>query len=130
MPKFSKTSRENLSECDIRLQHIFETIIDIYDIKILCGHRGELEQEELYAAGKTKVHYPNSKHNASPSSAVDVVPYPVNWSDRERFYFLAGLVKGVAQSQDVSIRWGGDWDSDNDFNDNSFDDLCHFEIDE
>lgn len=130
MYKFSKTSLDNLKECDERLQKIFEKIIEVYDVKILCGHRGELEQEELYAAGKTKVHYPHSKHNTFPSKAVDVAPYPIDWQARERFYYLAGLVKGLAALYDIPIRWGGDWDSDNVFTDNIFDDLPHFEIDE
>lgn len=30
----------------------------------------------------------------------------------------------------VTLRWGGDWDSDTEVNDNSFDDLVHFEIKE
>jgi peptidoglycan L-alanyl-D-glutamate endopeptidase CwlK len=28
----------------------------------------------------------------------------------------------------IKIRWGGDWDSDGDINDNRFDDLVHVEI--
>ena len=27
----------------------------------------------------------------------------------------------------IKIRWGGDWDSDTQVNDNKFDDLVHFE---
>jgi len=28
----------------------------------------------------------------------------------------------------VTLRWGGDWDRDTEVQDNSFDDLVHFEI--
>jgi len=28
----------------------------------------------------------------------------------------------------VSVRWGGDWDSDGEIADNSFDDLVHVEL--
>ncbi len=42
--------------------------------------------------------------------------------------YFAGLVRGIAVSWGVKIRWGGDWDMDGDLKDNSFDDLVHFEI--
>ena len=28
----------------------------------------------------------------NPSRAVDVVPYPIDWDDRERFHLFAGFV--------------------------------------
>ena len=34
----------------------------------------------------------------------------------------------VAQDLDIPIRWGGDWDSDNNLNDQNFMDLVHFEL--
>ncbi len=60
--------------------------------------------------------------------AVDIAPYPIDWKDHKRFYYLAGIVKGVASQMGIKVRWGGDWDSDNDLNDQSFMDLGHFEI--
>ncbi len=48
--------------------------------------------------------------------------------------FLAGIVIGIAdemyKSGEVShkVRWGGDWDRDGDFNDETFKDLWHFEL--
>lgn len=49
-----------------------------------------------------------------------------------RFYYLAGLVRCQAQMMGLrwgtDIRWGGDWDSDNDFFDQTFFDLAHFEL--
>ena len=35
---------------------------------------------------------------------------------------------GVGASMGVAIRWGGDWDKDNELKDNGFDDLMHFEL--
>jgi len=49
--------------------------------------------------------------------------------------YFAGYVKGVATmlykngTIKSRIRWGGDWDSDTDLKDNTFNDLPHFEID-
>ena len=56
---------------------------------------------------------------------MDVYPYPVDFKDRDRFHYFGGYVKGIAKSQGVKIRWGGDWDGDFETKDNIFDDLCH-----
>ena len=63
-----------------------------------------------------------------PSLAIDAAPSPIDWNDRERFFYFAGVVKGVAEEMGIKIRWGGDWDGDNDFDDQTFDDLVHFEL--
>lgn len=63
-----------------------------------------------------------------PCLAVDVVPYPVDWDDRERFAYFAGIVKGIAFSMGLEIRWGGDWDQDGKTLDEIFSDMPHFEL--
>jgi peptidoglycan L-alanyl-D-glutamate endopeptidase CwlK len=45
-----------------------------------------------------------------------------------RFYYLAGMVKERARNLNISIRWGGDWDGDYRFFDQTFYDLVHFEL--
>ena len=60
--------------------------------------------------------------------AVDVAPYPVDWEDRERFHYMGGMLRGIGHQMGLKIRWGGDWDSDGEIKDNSFDDLVHVEI--
>lgn len=45
-----------------------------------------------------------------------------------QFYYLAGLVRKHADILNIKIRWGGDWDSDQDFFDQTFYDLVHFEL--
>jgi hypothetical protein len=42
--------------------------------------------------------------------------------------YFAGYVKGIAMMLGIPIRWGGDWNSNNDLKDNNFDDLPHFEL--
>ena len=128
MPRFGKKSRERLATCDERLQRVFNEVINYVDCSVLEGHRGEERQEKLFKEGKTKVHYPDGRHNASPSRAVDVVPYPVDWDDRERFHLFAGFVLGIAYSMDISLRWGGDWNQNFEVDDNQFDDFPHFEL--
>ena len=46
----------------------------------------------------------------------------------KHFYFLAGIIKAIANKRNIKIRWGGDWDDDNDFKDQHFNDLGHFEL--
>ncbi len=128
MPRYSKRSATKLAECDERIQKVFNTVIETVDNTILVGHRNESDQEEMYDQGKSQVQWPDSKHNSSPSKAVDVAPYPIDWEDRERFTLFAGYVLGVAENMGIKLRWGGDWDRDFKTADNSFDDLVHFEL--
>ena len=128
MPRFGKRSKEKLATCDDRLQKVFNEVIKHVDCSVLEGHRSKERQNKLYEEGKTKVRYPKGRHNASPSNAVDVVPYPIDWHDRERFHLFAGFVLGVANRMGYTLRWGGDWNMNFQVNDNNFDDFPHFEI--
>ena len=128
MPYFGKTSKKRLSTCDDKLQKLFNEVIKHVDCSILEGHREKDRQNKLYEEGKTKVKYPNGRHNRQPSSAVDVTPYPVDWEDRERQTLFAGFVIGVASQMGINLRWGGDWDQDFQVVDNRFDDFPHFEL--
>ena len=128
MPKFGKSSKKRLETCDQKLQDVMNEVIKYVDCSILEGHRSEERQNKLFDEGKTKVKYPNGRHNANPSRAVDVTPYPVDWSDRERQTLFAGFVIGIAKSMGINLRWGGDWDQDWQVKDNMFDDFPHFEL--
>ena len=131
MPRFGTRSKRNLATCDKRLQRIFNEIIKHVDCSVIEGHRDQQRQDKLYDEGKTKLKYPNGRHNLSPSLAIDVVPYPIDWKDRERMTLFAGFVKGLAKGMyNIDLRWGGDWDSDFEVQDNRFDDFPHFEIKE
>ena len=134
MPKFSQDSFSKLSTCHIDLQAIFYEVIKSFDCKILEGHRNQEDQDRYYEEGKSRHKWPHGKHNYQPSMAVDVAPYPVDWNNLKRFYWFGGYVMGIAQRlKDEgkithSLRYGGDWDSDKDINDQSFNDLVHFEL--
>ena len=128
MPNFGKTSKERLATCDERLQKVFNEVIKYVDCSVLEGHRNEERQNKFFEEGKSKVKYPDGRHNASPSRAADVVPYPVDWNDRERFHLFAGFVIGIEYSMDISLRWGGDWNQNFEVDDNKFDDFPHFEL--
>tara|TARA_R100000808_G_scaffold284_2_gene1695 strand:+ start:1298 stop:1696 length:399 start_codon:yes stop_codon:yes gene_type:complete len=128
MPKFGRRSRERLATCHEDLQDLFNEVIKHVDCSVLEGHRNGERQDKLFEEGKTKVRYPNGRHNASPSRAVDVVPYPIDWDDRERFHLFAGFVLGIAESMEIKVRWGGDWNKNFEVDDNQFDDFPHFEL--
>ena len=128
MAKFGRRSKERLKSCDKKLQKDFNEVIKYVDCSVLEGHRSAERQNKLYDEGKTKVRYPNGRHNADPSRAVDVVPYPIDWDDRERFHLFAGFVIGIARSMNIKLRWGGDWNMNFEVDDNNFDDFPHFEI--
>ena len=128
MAKFGKASKQRLSTCHEDLQKVFNEVIKYVDCSILEGHRGAERQDRLFEEGKTKVKYPKGRHNASPSRAVDVAPYPIDWDDRERFHLFAGFVIGIARGMGITLRWGGDWNMNFEVDDNKFDDFPHFEL--
>jgi peptidoglycan L-alanyl-D-glutamate endopeptidase CwlK len=94
--------------------------IKVMDFSVLCGHRDKEAQNKAFREGFSKAEYPKSKHNQIPSQAIDIAPYPVRWSDRERFVRLAGIVEGIAHSKNIKIRWGGDF--------STIEDLPHIEL--
>lgn len=141
MNRYSLKSKENLTQCHPDLQLLFSMVLQSWDHTILVGHRTREAQIEAFVNGNSKLQWPASKHNASPSRAVDVSPYPLprNWgaddrNEYEKFRYFAFYVLGIADilyqlgEIDHFIRWGGDWDMDHDVSDQSFNDLVHFEL--
>ena len=136
MPYFGSASMANLVTCSENLQLICKEAIQIIDFSVLEGHRTIKKQEEYFKQGRSKLDGVTikSKHQSSPSRAVDIMPYPAIlgganvWEDTRRFYVLAGVIMAVSHSLSILLRWGGDWDSDQNFTEQSFNDLPHFEL--
>jgi len=122
MAVFSKQSIEKLKSCHQDLQDVLTEAVKLTDFTVLCGHRGEKEQNQAFENGTSKLRYPNSRHNKVPSEAVDCAPWPVSWEvkDEHRFYFMAGIILAVANYLGKQIVWGGSWQG--------FKDLPHFEL--
>ena len=74
MPKFGRSSSEKLSTACIELQNICNQVIKIYDFSVIEGFRTKDRQNQLFSEGKSKVQFPNYKHNKNPSDAIDIVP--------------------------------------------------------
>jgi len=128
MAYFGKRSERVLAECHRDLVRVARDVVQIFDCAAVEGHREKAKQDYYYQTGRSKVRWPNSAHNRSPSWAIHLVPYPIDWSDRDRFHYFAGYVMCIAQELGVALRWGGDWDRDQQTRDNRFDDLAHFEL--
>ena len=120
MYKFGKTSKQRLATCHPDLQEIMNELIKVMDVSILCGHRTKEEQNDAYDKGHSKLRYPKSKHNKSPSLAVDVVPYPIAWDNMKRFNRMVGIIQGIAHCKGIKIRVGIDF--------KSFTDAPHVEL--
>ena len=128
MSQLGPKSVERLAECDERLQRVFNEVIKNYDCTVICGHRSKEDQDEAVRTGKSKLKFPDSKHNLVPSRAADVVPFPIDWNDKIRFYHFIGYVLGVADTMGIKLRSGSDWNKNNNFKDEHFMDLPHFEL--
>ena len=111
MYHFSTKSKRNLSTCYSNLQILFGEVIKHRDCSVLYGFRSELEQNKLYLADKTPAMWPESLHNRSPSWAVDVMPYPIDWDDTGRIIEFAGFVLGTASQMKIDVFWGGHFKS-------------------
>ena len=130
MPSYSKASASKLATCHPDIQKVFNEVVKYFDNTILVGHRTKEEQDKAVREHKSQTPWPTSKHNSTPSHAVDVAPYPIDFNDVRRYYLFAGFVLGTAKQMGINLRWGGDWDMDTQVKDNHFNDLGHFELHE
>lgn len=136
MPYYSRRSQAILSGAHPDLQRLFNEVIKHYDHTVYESVRSKADQNYYYDIGATELRWPDSKHNVVPpetkSKAVDAAPYEsdiggIDWSEAQCRHFGA-YVCGVAAVLGIKIRWGGDWDGDNDIDDQTFNDLVHFEL--
>ncbi len=117
--KLGTRSLQNLSGVHPDLVAVVKLAISIteQDFTVIEGIRNINRQRELVKAGKSTTM--NSRHITG--HAVDMVPWPVDWEDIERFEIMAEAMKLAAEELDIPIVWGGDW--------KSFYDAPHFELD-
>lgn len=122
MPEFSQASLDKLSTCHPLLQQLCNYVIKQYDFAVVVGHRNKEDQDSAIAAKKSQTPWPTSKHNSTPSMAVDIAPVPIDWEDIDKFRELSGYMKAAADTLGIKIRWGGDFITLKDYD--------HFELTE
>jgi len=146
MPKFGSKSIDRLATCHPDIQKVMNEVIKHYDFKVEYGTRSVEEQFFLFKKGRKYIDgkwvvvgrkdvvtgfdgiHKLSKHNHSPSLAIDIVPYPVDWKDLERFKELKKVVFKCAKELGITLVWGADWDSDGNIKEHKLQDYPHYEI--
>ena len=129
---FGRKSTKNYALLTLNLRRIATRALDygLIDFLIDCSYRDPAEQDRLFKLKKSKVVWPNSKHNTLPAKAMDCVPYVAGKASWNKLHccVLAGIILAVAKEEGVKLRWGGNWDMDSEpITDQDFQDLCHFE---
>jgi peptidoglycan L-alanyl-D-glutamate endopeptidase CwlK len=134
MYTFSTKSLSRLSTVHPKLQEVMTEAIKHspidFGIPPYGGKRTAEEQAKLHKDGLSTLDGVNRKSRHQSGEAVDVFAYvcgKASW-DHRHIRFLAGHILGTANRIGVDLRWGGDWDGDNDYSDQSFNDLVHFEL--
>lgn len=128
MYKFGKKSKQRLKGVDTRLVNVLNELIKIMDVTIIEGVRSKEKQQEYFKDGKSKIDGVTKKGMHQLGKAVDLAPYPVDWKNTKRFYYMGGMLRGISKQLNIKVRWGGDWDSDGKIKDQTFNDLVHIEI--
>ena len=134
MPRFGAESRRQRATIHPRLVMVLDAAIEDFDFAIIEGHRGKAAQDKAYATGASQLPWPKGNHNATPSRAADLAPWPVDWSESEkphlRFAFMMGVIHAHAKRLGVKVRFGMDWNRNLDMRDETFLDFGHVELDE
>ncbi len=126
-------SEQNLKGVHPDLVKVVRRAIEIsnIDFKVGEGVRTLERQKKLVAEGKSKTL--NSRHIPGKDKlgkAVDlwvIKGGTVVW-DQQSYVDLSKFVIQAAKELKVSIRWGGDWDSDGNWKEESFFDGPHYEL--
>lgn|SRR5678815_427859 len=145
MPHFGTASTKNLEGVDERLVKIANGVVGFWDCSVTDGVRTIEEQRKNVARGVSKTM--DSKHLPQADGkghAIDIVPYPINWNAIEKgygaikhatggmevaeMYAFAGFVDGYAAALGINLRSGYDWNTNRQFEDQSFLDLPHHEL--
>lgn len=150
---FGKTSRARLDTVHPKLRQVCQRALELttVDFMVLEGVRTPERQRELYGQGRTtaqctaagiSVKYAKphlrkvtwtlkSNHFAAADGfgrAVDLVPFPVDWTDLAKFDAMAKAMLAAGKELGIGIRWGADWDQDGKPREKGETDSPHFEL--
>lgn len=133
MFKLGKRSEERLVGVDARLVAVVRRAIELskVDFTVLEGVRTKARQQELFDQGRKtpgKIVTWTMKSKHIDGLAVDLVPFPVDWSDTDKFMAIARAMFAAASELSVNIRWGANWDGDDKPFEKGEYDSPHFEL--
>lgn len=123
MFKFSKKSKDILSEVDKQLQDLMNEVIKVskIDIGIIYGYRTAEEQNYIFnsQASKCDGYIKRSKHQ--DKKAIDFICYKDNkiTYDIKYYYYIVGLVEEISRKLNIKVNCGIWW---------SFEDGGHVEL--
>lgn len=127
--QYGSTSLKRLYTCHPDLITFAKTgiITSPVDMSIVCGFRGELEQNKAFDEGFSRARFGESPHNVEDadgeplSLGIDIIPYVDGkgiWdANHAAFKELSDHLKAVAKELyennaiEQRIEWGGDWTS-------------------
>jgi len=142
---FSKRSLSRLETVVTPLRWVILEVANVcpFDLTVLEGIRSAERQKELYSKGRygnpgpivTHIdgvtnHSMHQDNGHGKSRAIDIAPWPLDWDNKLAFHVMAGVIFSVCTSMygtRENLRWGGDWNGNWDYRDQSFHDLPHFE---
>ena len=153
MNEYSASSSRKLATCHPDLQRLFRSVLQDRDNTIIFGHRTPTLQFDLFKQGRVlqdgiwvisdkdavitncdgfdKPSMHNYMKDGQPYSlAVDSAPYTNGrmLTSEVGLAYYAGYVMHRAEQLGIPLRWGGDWDGDNDDTDQRLHDLFHYEL--
>lgn len=131
--RYGKSSERRLSMSTPEVKRVMRRVIHYIDCSILCTFRDADAQARAVAKGFSEVAWPDSDHNYTPCSAIDVGIWckaigNVDFADHTSFAFLAGIIHVCAIEEGCVAIWGHDWDHDFNFMEHAFKDRPHFLI--
>lgn len=92
------------------------------DVHISWSYRDQASQEQAFLDGKSRLHFPNSKHNKRPALALDL--FKLTEENAALFPpLLYAAIASEATAAGSPIEWGGSWVG-------RLKDLDHFQLDE
>ena len=102
---------ERLKDVDPRLVKLVTDYAAHVDVVVICGHRGESEQNACYENGTSKAKFPYSAHNKLPSIGVDISPTfdggkTIPWRDLDKWVKFCEDFESYANRNGVRILGG------------------------
>jgi peptidoglycan LD-endopeptidase CwlK len=102
-------SKQKLSQAHEMLIEFVTELDKRVPLTVICGYRGEAEQQEAYLTGHSRAQFGESPHNFKPSLAVDIGPRPLDWGDLKAFDKLISEARRLAEDMHLDLEFGADF---------------------